>query len=91
MAENRQFDSSILTDKESIRQNIRNALSNKMEVVNAEMDINMNADVYEKIDHPVAVFLEKFRENGTGHVEANKPIIYPLSKHHQRQRRKGRC
>ena len=38
MADNQQFDSSILTEKESIRQNIRNALSNKMEVVNAEMD-----------------------------------------------------
>ena len=71
MADNQQFDSSILTEKESIRQNIRNALSNKMEVVNAEMDINMNAAVYEKIDNPVAVFVEKFRSNGGLFVPCN--------------------
>ncbi len=64
MADNHQFDSSILTEKESIRQNIRNALSNKMEVLNSELDMNMNADVYEPIANLTATFIEEFRRAG---------------------------
>lgn len=78
MADNQQFDSSILTEKESIRQNIRNALSNKMEVVNAEMDINMNADVYEPIDNLTTSFIEKFRSAGGLYVPCTNQDLIPI-------------
>lgn len=78
MANNQQFDSSILTEKESIRQNIRNALSNKMEVINAEMDINMNADVYEPIANLTASFIEKFRSAGGLYVPCTNQDLIPV-------------
>ena len=78
MADNQQFDSSILTEKESIRQNIRNALSNKMEVVNAELDMNMNADVYEPIANLMASFIEKFRSAGGLYVPCTNQDLIPI-------------
>lgn len=79
MADNNQFDSSILTEKESIRQNIRNALSNKMEVVNAELDMNINADVYQPIPNLVASFVEKFRAAGGLYVPCtNQDLVSVL-------------
>ncbi len=76
MADTQQFDSSILTEKESIRQNIRNALSNKMEVLNTELDLNLNADVYEPIDNLPAAFIEKFRGAGGLYVPCtNQDLI----------------
>ena len=79
MADNNQFDSSILTEKESIRQNIRNALSNKMEVVNAELDMNINADVYQPIPNLVAFFVEKFRAAGGLYVPCtNQDLVSVL-------------
>lgn len=78
MADNQQFDSSILTEKESIRQNIRNALSNKMEVLNSEMDMNMNADVYEPIGDLTASFIEKFRAAGGLYVPCTNQDLIPI-------------
>lgn len=78
MADNHQFDSSILTEKESIRQNIRNALSNKMEVLNSELDMNMNADVYEPIANLSASFIEKFREAGGLYVPCTNQDLIPI-------------
>ncbi len=79
MADNNQFDSSILTEKESIRQNIRNALSNKMEVINSELDMNLNADVYEPIAYPTATFIENFRSAGGLYVPCtNQDLIQIL-------------
>jgi len=79
MADNHQFDSSILTEKESIRQNIRNALSNKMEVLNSELDMNLNADVYEPIANPTATFIENFRAAGGLYVPCtNQDLIQIL-------------
>ena len=78
MADNHQFDSSILTEKESIRQNIRNALSNKMEVLNSELDMNMNADVYEPIPNLSASFIEKFRAAGGLYVPCTNQDLIPI-------------
>lgn len=87
MADNSQFDSSILADKEAIRKNIRNALSNKMEVRNTEIDMNMNADVYEDIANPVAAFLQEFRGNGGLFVPCtNQDLISILVKLFQSQK-----
>lgn len=63
MAE-KQFDTTILTDKEIIRKNIRNALSDRLDVQQSELDSNMNMDVFSPIENPLQRFMESFLKAG---------------------------
>ncbi len=77
MAE-KQFDTTILTDKEIIRKNIRNALSDRLEVQQSELDSNMNMDVFTTIEDPLQMFMTNFLKAGGRIARSYNTTFIPI-------------